>query len=112
MLVPNPDQAVIKPAKIRDYLLSSRHPLGRFKAAFFQSLGYESDHWQQFAADLRKQHLGVEAELLPASPYGQKYLIRASLKGPSGQQAQVISIWIVLATEDFPRLITAYPGDS
>ncbi|RKY18192.1 MAG: adhesin [Planctomycetota bacterium] len=112
MPLPTPDRAVIDPAKVRDYLLSTTHPVGRFKAAFFQSLGYEADQWQQFAADLRAQHLGADAEPVPGSRYGQKYLIRASLKGPSGKRVQVVSIWLVLVGEDFPRLITAYPGDS
>jgi hypothetical protein len=30
MLLPNTDDAVIDPAKLRDYLLSTQHPLGRF----------------------------------------------------------------------------------
>jgi len=34
VLLPNADEAVIEPAKLRDYLLSTTHPLGRFKARF------------------------------------------------------------------------------
>jgi Domain of unknown function (DUF6883) len=32
--------------KLRDYLLSRLHPVGRFKAPFFASLGYGADNWQ------------------------------------------------------------------
>jgi len=38
--LPNADQAFIDPAKLRDYLLSPTHPVGRFKAPFFAAMGY------------------------------------------------------------------------
>jgi hypothetical protein len=31
--------------------------------------------------------------------------------GPAGREANIESVWIVLAEEDYPRLVTAYPGD-
>ena len=37
MILPNIDKAVIEPEKLRDYLLSKSHPIGRFKAEFFRS---------------------------------------------------------------------------
>ena len=40
MTLPNSDRAVIEGAKLFDYLLSRAHPVGRFKARFFESLGY------------------------------------------------------------------------
>ena len=38
---------------MRDYLLSREHPVGRFKAAFFEALGYVAGEWQQLDSDLR-----------------------------------------------------------
>ena len=73
MLIPNADRAVIESAKLQDYLLSRSHPVGRFQAAFFQTLGYSSEDWRQFEADLRSQHLPKEATTVEAAPYGQKY---------------------------------------
>jgi hypothetical protein len=35
MVLPGSEHAVIDAAKLRDYLLSYEHPVGRFKAAFF-----------------------------------------------------------------------------
>lgn len=52
MLIPNADRAVIESAKLQAYLLSRTHPIGRFKAAFFQALGYSSEYWRQLEADL------------------------------------------------------------
>jgi hypothetical protein len=41
--IPNADRAVVDPAKLRDYLLSTTHTVGRFKAAFFcGQLGYSA----------------------------------------------------------------------
>jgi hypothetical protein len=37
--LPGVDAAVVDPAKIRDYLLSDSHPVGRFKCTFFVVLG-------------------------------------------------------------------------
>jgi hypothetical protein len=43
MNLPNADRAVVDPAKLRDYLLAAGHPVGRFKARFFVSLGYVAE---------------------------------------------------------------------
>jgi hypothetical protein len=109
MKIPNAGRAIIEAAKLRDYLLSPSHPVGRFKAPFFTSLGYSQEHWARLEADLRAQHLVQDARSA-ASSYGQKYEIQAILIGPSGRSAEVVSIWIILAGEDSPRLVTAYPG--
>jgi hypothetical protein len=41
--LPNADRAVIEDAKVRDYLLSATHPIGRFKSVFFVALGFSAD---------------------------------------------------------------------
>jgi ferric-dicitrate binding protein FerR (iron transport regulator) len=109
LLIPNTDRAVIEPAKLHDYLLSRTHPIGRFKAAFFQALGYSSEAWRQLEADLRSQHLPKEAAAEEATSYGRKFVIRATLVGPSGASAALVSVWVVRAGEDFARFVTAYP---
>lgn len=110
MKIPNASRAIIETTKLRDYLLSPSHPVGRFKAPFFAALGYSQEQWPQLEADLRAQLVLHDAQPAAASPYGQKYEIRAILIGPSGRSAEVVSIWIILAGEDAPRLVTAYPG--
>ena len=101
---------MIEPAKLYDYLLSRAHPVGRFKARFFESLGYSQGNWRRLEADLRSQHLSRRATLVATTPYGRKYQIRAILKGPSGDSAEIVSVWIIPAGEDVPRFVTAYPG--
>jgi hypothetical protein len=107
--IPNADRALIDPAKLHGYLLSRSHPVGRFKAAFFLALGYSPEDWQRLEADLRNQHLSKDARLGERSSYGQKYAIHATLVGPSGRSAEVVSVWLVRPREEFARFVTAYP---
>lgn len=110
MLLPNAERAEIAPQKVHGYLLSSTHPVGRFKARFFAALGYTAERWQQFEADLRAQHLTQEAQPGQSMRDGQIYTIRAILKGPTGQTAVVLSVWFVPVSGAIPRFVTAYPG--
>lgn len=110
MRIPNADRAVIEPTKLRGYLLSASHPIGRFKAPFFLGFGYSPEGWRRLESDLRNQHLSQDATPADRSPHGRKYVIRAPLVGPSGRAAEVVSVWVVRAGEDIPRFVTAYPG--
>ena len=107
--LPGGERAVIDPRKLRDYILAPRHPLGRFKAAFFNTLGYNADNWELLAAELRKAALEHEAEPDDRTPYGQKYRVRSILIGPNGRVAPVVAVWIVLNDEDTARFITIIP---
>jgi hypothetical protein len=107
--IPNADRAVIELAKLRDYLLSPTHPVGRFKAAVFLALGYSASGWDRLEADLRSQHLPHDAVAADPTAYGQKYIIRATLVGPAGQSARMVTVWVVRVGEDVPRFVTAYP---
>jgi hypothetical protein len=110
VLLPNAERAEIDPAKLRDYLLSPTHPVGRFKERFFNALGYVAAEWQALEADLRIQHLSQPATPGARHAYGRSYTIRAILKGPTGQAAMVVSVWFIGVGRDVPRLVTAYPG--
>ena len=111
MLIPNADRARIDPAKLRDYLLSATHPVWRFKARFFATLGFTLDRWEELAEALRIQHLTQDAEPGSLTDHGQMYTIRAMLSGPAGQSAPVVSVWFIPTGGDVPRFVTAYPGD-
>ena len=110
MRLPNVENAVIDPEKLLDSLLSTSHPVGRFKARFFTSLGYTQENWKQLESDLRHQHLTRDVLLRQETWYGKKYEIRGKIKGPAGRAMEVVSVWIILFDEDYPRFITAYPG--
>lgn len=95
---------------MRDYLLSPSHSIGRYKAAFFRSLGYDQANWETLAIDLRSLLTG-DAEQIDVTEYGVKYEIRGSVTGPNGRTANVVSAWIILTGEEAPRFVTAYPED-
>jgi hypothetical protein len=109
--LPNGGSAIVSEAKIRDYLLSPTHPIGRFKATFFSALGYTIDNWERLQADLRELAESGEAFAGQESPYGQKYEVRGILAGPLGRQADLITVWIVLNGGTYPQFVTAYPGE-
>jgi hypothetical protein len=109
--LPNAESAIIDPEKLHSYLLSPVHPVGRFKAVFFRSLGYTQDDWRRLEADIRRQHLTKDAVLQKETPYGRKYELRGEIRGPTGKHRDIVSVWIVLAGEEVPRFVTAYPGD-
>jgi hypothetical protein len=111
MKLPAADRAVIAPAKIRDYLLSTSHPVGRFKEPFFASLGYTSTDWQRLEGDLRVLATSEDAEFGRRSLYGQKYEIRGTLAGPSARSAGVLTVWIILFNDEAPQFVTAFPGE-
>lgn len=109
MRLPNADQAIFDPRKVRDYLLSLEHPVGRFKAHFFTQLGFASQRWQDLRDQLQSVALGGDAERSEKTDYGQKYIVRGTIFGMAGKQAKVLTVWIVLHGEEVSRFVTAYP---
>ena len=67
MKLPNGDRAVVNEGKLRDYLLSRSHPVGRFKADFFFRLGFQAEAWEALAERLARYG---EAEEATATEYG------------------------------------------
>jgi len=107
--LPGASRAIVEPAKVKDYLLSTTHPIGRFKAPLFLRLGYTADSWEVLRSDLLELAQTHQAAPSQKSNYGAKYEVRATLKGPNGRSAKLVTVWIVRTDEDFPRLVTAYP---
>jgi hypothetical protein len=102
--------AIISADKLHDYLLSSTHPIGRYKSAFFRALGYAQEQWRVLERDLRA-FLSNDAEPGNLTKYGQKFTVRGALAGPNGRSAPIVTIWIILGGETAPRLVTAYPEE-
>jgi filamentous hemagglutinin len=107
--LPHADRAVVDERKVRDYLLSRAHPIGRFKAAFFARAGFEAENWFDLVSQLRE--LAVREDAIPGdtTEHGTKYMISGTLKGPRGPELEVTSVWIVRTPGGAPRLVTVYP---
>ena len=110
MKLPNFERAIIPREKLLDYLLSSAHPVGQFKARFFRSLGYTNDNWTKLERDIR-EILNNDAIVTEQTEYGQKYVVTGIIRGPTNKSAKIVTAWIILDDEKLPRFITAHPGD-
>jgi len=105
--LPNANRAQVPEEKLLGYVLSTDHPIGRFKAQFFAGLGFTAGNWDRLRDRLREL-AEKDAELGQSTEYGEKYLVSGTLEGPTGA-AEVVSVWIVLAGDDIPRFVTVYP---
>ena len=76
MMLPRAEHAIVDATKLRDYLLSHEHPVGRFKAAFFETLGYAQGDWKLLHTDLLDLCRRSEATAGRPSEFGQKYEVR------------------------------------
>lgn len=110
MRLPNVDRAEMDDRKLRDYLLSESHPVGRFKAAFFRSAGFESGRSEALRAEIIRLSEAEEILRVEPSRYGAKYVVRGPIKSPSGRRVIIVVVWMVHSGEDYPRFVTAYPG--
>jgi len=110
MSLPNYEKAYVPTQKLRDYLLSETHAVGRAKAKYFRSLGYTEKDADQLAGDLLKiaQSEGVRQEV--ASDYGTKYVIDGDLVTPVGTTVRLRTVWVVELYDERPRFVTAYPA--
>lgn len=103
------DEVIVDEEKVRDYLLSREHPVGRFKASVFESLGYQRDAWQALQRDLAVHARTGTVLGTTSSPFGDKHMVGGTLIGPNGRSGRFVSVWLVAAPGVAPRLITAYP---
>ena len=109
MTLPNSDRATVDPRKVRDYLLSEAHPVGRFKSSFFISFGYTDDQWELLRDDLLT--LARTGQAVPGKPsaFGRMFEVNGILKAPSGRSVELKTIWMIRENEDAPHFVTAYP---
>jgi hypothetical protein len=106
--LPNSERAVVDLAKLREYCLSRSHPRGRHKARMFATrLGITEEDAELLRRALLDAAITCEASPGERDGYGQRYVLDFEMTGPSGR-AMVRSSWIVLTSEDFPRMTTCY----
>ena len=108
MRVPGGDRVRIDERKIRGYLLSPTHPVGRFKARVFAVLGFDLTNTEAFIAEIRRIVATGEVSGVEDTEFGPKYTVPGDLRGPAGT-AQVVTVWIQEDGQTEVRLVTVRP---
>jgi hypothetical protein len=103
--VPRADRVQIDDRKIREYLLSRTHPVGRFKARFFAAIGFDETTATAFVAELRRIAESDEVDETEDMEFGRKYTVPGELRGPTGV-APVVTVWIQEHGHEDVRLVT------
>jgi hypothetical protein len=111
MGLPFLDRAQIAPTRIRDYLLNPEHPVGRAKARFFTSLGFQRARWADLHAALLAHAALGETQPRPLDRFGGKYVVSGTIRGPNGASAVVLAVWILADPAAGPRFVSAYPEE-
>ena len=106
--IPQEGDVRIDERKVRDYLLSQSHPVGRFKARVFAAVGFDGRGVPAFIGELRRIAAVGEVSELVETPFGQKYLVPGELKGPLGT-VPVVTVWFREQGEERARLVTVRP---
>jgi hypothetical protein len=108
MKLPDCHNVHIEDAKVRGYLLSTTHPVGRFKARIFAALGFTEARATLFVAEIRRIAAAGEVETVEDSEYGRKYTVPGLLEGPKGQ-ARVRTVWFQAPGQSQVRLVSVRP---
>jgi hypothetical protein len=109
MKLPNRENAYIPSAKLLGYLLSKTHPVGRWKAGFFFSHGFDETNVDVLREQLMKIIHSEDIKDVVLSPHGTKYIVEGTLKTPVGNDVLIRTIWIINKGQEHPRFVTAYP---
>ena len=109
MQLPNHENAYIPSHKLSDYLLSRTHPVGRWKASFFRSLGFNEANLELLKECLLEFAHCQDVVDVVHSEYGTKFIIDGSLRTPSKNIVQLRTVWIICSGEGIPYFVTAYP---
>ena len=73
MKLPGAERAIVDEAKVRDYLLSPTHPIGRSKAKFFEQLGFRQEDWSVLTGKILSLAVNGEAQEGRRSGFGTKF---------------------------------------
>lgn len=108
--LPHRDKAYIPETKLRMYLLSETHAVGRTKARFFRGVGFNEANVELLEKGFLEiaQNEPVTEEVF--SQFGTKYIIEGDLQSPEGRRLRVRTVWVVEQDETAPRFVTAYPA--
>jgi len=107
--LPHRNNVLISREKLVQYILSETHALGRFKAKFFQSLGFNKTNVHLFEESLRTIAKFKDVKDVISSPYGTKYVLDGRVKTPTGKIVKLRTVRIIEKGQNRPRFVTTYP---
>ncbi|GAB4498348.1 MAG: hypothetical protein OHK0052_11530 [Anaerolineales bacterium] len=107
--LPDKARVYIPPPKLLDYLLSETHAVGKSKAKFFRSIGFNETTVSELEQGLLEIAQTGEVTAQLDSLNGTKYVIDGTLQTPRGIRVQLRTIWIVEPMSQAARFVTAYP---
>jgi len=109
MKLPYRENAYVPLPKMHDYLLSKTHSIGRWKARFFRSQGFNETNVEALEGHLMAIAQSEDVTEVMASAHGTKYVIDGLIQASDGRTVEVRTVWIIDIGEDRPRFVTAYP---
>ncbi len=109
MHLPNAEAGEIAEDKIIRYLLSSIHPMGRSKAAFFGKHGFGLKQWRILAQALRRHAADNVVAESEETRFGTRYVVDGAPVAPDGAALNVRSVWFINSGSRIPRFVTAHP---
>lgn len=80
MKLPNGESAEIGSSKLLDYLLSTTHPVGKWKAKVFHKYGYHGANLRLLKDGLLAIAKFQDVQESIQMPHGMKYIIDGSLR--------------------------------
>ena len=90
MKLPHGDDALVEDAKLRDYVLNPRHPVGKHHAVLFERLlGIELGNAEILKEALLRVAADEDVTREVATPCGRKFEMRFPLSGPGGEKRVV-----------------------
>lgn len=110
MKLPNRETAYVPLLKLKTYLLSETHPIGKSKARLLRSVGFTEDNATLLKECLLAIAQSEEVRNVIESAHGVKYIIEGRVQTPSGGDIGVRTVWIIDKGHERPRFVTAYPA--
>lgn len=108
MKLPYLERIYVSIDKLNDYLLSNTHPIGKWKARFFNSLGFDKSNVELLKKALISIAQSSEISESITTAYGVKYIIDGAIHTPK-KVIKLRTVWVIEKEEKIPKFVTAYP---
>jgi uncharacterized protein DUF6883 len=100
-----PKHARVDAHKVRAYLLSPTHPVGRLKARALAALGFDEVTADHFIAEVLRIAAEEGVSDSEHTVFGWKIIVTGELHGPAGV-APILTTWVKERRQPYARLVT------